>query len=255
MGGTPNGTGNGIRTIVRHAALRADHRKATGLPANRFLSQIMKTTQLLRPLFTLTVVAGLITGCASPNYKKGASTAVTMDESSGLIAIGNTRIDESIGSLNDLVAAPNPDLRPQFQRFNTAVHDLRGSAADIAGKAAQMKIQGAEYFAGWDRELAKMANEDIRSRSETRRNEVAARFDRISLQYDYANTAFQPLLSDLRDVEKFLSTDLTIGGLVAVKSVAAKATADAVPVKESLARLSEEFKNFGVSISPTTASR
>ena len=215
----------------------------------------MKTTQLLRPLFTLTVVAGLITGCASPNYKKGASTAVTMDESSGLIAIGNTRIDESIGSLNDLVAAPNPDLRPQFQRFNTAVHDLRGSAADIAGKAAQMKIQGAEYFAGWDRELAKMANEDIRSRSETRRNEVAARFDRISLQYDYANTAFQPLLSDLRDVEKFLSTDLTIGGLVAVKSVAAKATADAVPVKESLARLSEEFKNFGVSISPTTASR
>jgi len=98
-------------------------------------------------------------------------------------------------------------------------------------------------------------NEDIRGRSETRRNEVASQFDRISRQYDETKSSFQPFMSDLRDVQKFLSTDLTAGGLAAIKDTTAKATKDAVPVKESLGRLSDEFKSLGLSMSPTTASR
>jgi len=62
-------------------------------------------------------------------------------------------------------------------------------------------------------------------------------------------------MSDLRDVQKFLSTDLTTGGLAAIKDTAAKATRDAVPVKKSLDNLSDDFKNLGLSMSPTTASR
>ena len=111
----------------------------------------------------------------------------------------------------------------------------------------------AAYFAGWDQESAQIQNEDIRSRSETRRNEVAARFARISAQYDDARTAFQPYMSDLRDVQKFLANDLTSGGLAAIKEPAAKATTDATAVKESLDRLSDQFKDLGASMSPTTA--
>jgi len=44
-------------------------------------------------------------------------------------------------------------------------------------------------------------------------------------------------------VQKFLSTDLTADGLAAIKDPAAKATKDAVPVKESMGKLSEEFKS------------
>jgi hypothetical protein len=118
-----------------------------------------------------------------------------------------------------------------------------------------MKSQGKDYFARWDKESAQIQNEDIRTRSETRRNEVASRFDRISEQYDETRTAFRPFMSDLRDVQKFLSTDLTTDGLAAIKDSAAKATQDAVPVKEALGRLSDEFKSLGLSMSPTTASR
>jgi len=78
-----------------------------------------------------------------------------------------------------------------------------------------------------------MHNEDIRIRSEARRNEVAARFARISQQYDDARVAFQPYMSDLRDVQKALSTDLTSGGLSAITEIAAKTTRDAAPLKEN----------------------
>jgi DUF2959 family protein len=215
----------------------------------------MKTIQLIRNLFTLTAAAGLITGCASDNYNKSASTAAAFTKSSGMITKGNTLIDVSLADLNDLVSNPAPDLRKQFDMFNDAVNKLDVAAKDIASKAEKMKSQGKDYFAKWDEELAQIHNEDIRSRSEARRNEVAANFDRISRQYDETETAFLPFMSDLRDVQKFLSTDLTAGGLAAIKDPAAKATSDAVPVKESLGRLSDEFKSLGVSMSPTTASR
>jgi uncharacterized phage infection (PIP) family protein YhgE len=215
----------------------------------------MKTIQIIRNLLTLTAVGGLMTGCASDNYKKSADTAATLTQSSGMITKGNTLIDESLADLNDLVSNPYPDLRKQFEKFNKAVNELDASAKDLASKAGEMKSQGANYFAKWDKESALIQNEDIRSRSEARRNEVASRFDRISEQYDQTKTAFRPLLSDLRDVQKFLSTDLTADGLAAIKDPAAKATKDAVPVKESMGKLSEEFKSLSRSMSPTAASR
>jgi len=215
----------------------------------------MQPIQHIRNLVTLATAVGLITGCASDNYNKSAKTAATLSQSSRMITKGNTLIDESLADLNDLVSNPYPDLRKQFAKFNDAVNDLGDSEKDIAGKAGEMKAQGADYFASWDKESAQIQNEDIRSRSETRRNEVASRFDRISQQYDETKAAFRPFMSDLRDVQKFLSTDLTAGGLAAIKDTAAKATRDAVPLKTSLDSLSDDFKSLGLSMSPTTASR
>jgi len=51
--------------------------------------------------------------------------------------------------------------------------------------------------------MVKMQNEDIRNRSEVRKKEVDSRFGRIGQRYDQTKTAFMPLMSDLRDVQKF----------------------------------------------------
>jgi hypothetical protein len=215
----------------------------------------MQHIQLVRNLVTFATAAGLVTGCASDNYYKSDRTAETLNQSSRMITKGNTLIDESLADLNDLVSNPYPDLRKQFAKFNDAVNDLGASEKDIAGKAVEMQARGADYFASWDKESAQIQNEDIRGRSETRRSEVASRFDRISQQYEETQAAFRPFMSDLRDVQKFLSTDLTAGGLAAIKDTAAKATRDAAPVKTSLDKLSDDFKRLGVSMSTTTASR
>ncbi|MEI9960889.1 MAG: DUF2959 family protein [Limisphaerales bacterium] len=126
---------------------------------------------------------------------------------------------------------------------------LSSTATDVANKSEEMKSQGAAYFANWDVETAQIHSEDIRHRSAARKQEVAANFARISDQYDETKNAFAPFMSDLRDVQKFLSTDLTAGGLAAIKDVAAKATRDAVPLKESMSSLSYQFKTLGLSIS------
>jgi hypothetical protein len=212
----------------------------------------MKTKKLILNLFTLATALGLATGCASTGNDKAARAAKSLERSSQMIVKCSQLMDQTLANLNDLVANPSPDLRKQFEAFNSSVDDLGANARDVSSQAEAMKARGAAYFAKWDQETAKMQNEDIRHRSEARQQQVAAHFARISQQYDATEAAFQPFLSDLRDVQKFLGTDLTAGGLVAVKGIAAKATSHAVPLQESLGRLSEEFKSLGLSMSPAS---
>jgi hypothetical protein len=213
-------------------------------------SKRMKNPKL--SLVTLVTVVLFISGCATENYKNSVSTAAALNQSSEMIATGNLLIDLSLANLNGLVSHPGSDLRQQFKAFSASVHDLSSTARDTANKAVEMKSRGATYFARWDEESAKMRNEDIRTRSEDRRNEVALRFDRISRQYDATKISFEPFMSDLRDVQRFLATDLTAGGLSAIKDVSEKANRDAVPLKASMAKLSVEFQGLGVAMSPTT---
>ena len=209
----------------------------------------MKTKKLILSLFTFATAVVLATGCASTGNDKAASTSKSLTKSSHMIVKANTLIDQTLAKMNDLVSNPKPDLRKQFEAFNSSVNDLGSTDLEVASQAKEMKAKGADYFENWDKETAQIRNENIRQRSEARQHEVAANFARISQQYDETKTAFEPFMSDLRDVQKFLGTDLTAGGLVAVKDIAAKANRDAAPVKESLARLSEEFKGLGISMS------
>jgi hypothetical protein len=209
----------------------------------------MKINKLILNLFILATTIGLATGCASTGNDKSASAVKSLAKSSSLIDKCTVLIDQTQARLNDLVSNPNPDLRKQFDAFNSSVNDLGSTAQEVSSKADEMKAQGAAYFTKWDEETAKMQNEDIRHRSQERKQEVAANFARISQQYDDTKTAFRPFLSDLRDVQNFLNTDLTAGGLAAIKDVAAKSASDAIPLKESIGNLSEAFKSLGLSMS------
>lgn len=215
----------------------------------------MKAKQLVLNFFGSVAILGLIVGCSSAGYEKAADTATSLTKASDGIAKGNALVDQTLAALGDLVNNPKPDLRKQFGTFNDAVTRLSSTAKDVDGKAKGMKSQGADYFKNWDKQLAAMKNEDIRNRSEARKGEVASKFGRISQSYDETRAAFAPFMSDLRDVQKFLSTDLTAGGLAAIKDVAAKANKDAQPLKASLARLSDEFKGLGLSMSPASGEK
>ena len=80
-------------------------------------------------------------------------------------------------------------------------------------RCASRKSPGAACFAKWDKESAQIQNENIRSRSEARQAEVGGKFSQISQTYEETKLAFQPFMSDLREVQKYLAMDLTAGAV------------------------------------------
>lgn len=193
--------------------------------------------------------AGCASSSTSTSYKKAGDTSTSLQKTALSIDKGEVQIDAVLVALSDLVNNPNTDIKAQFEKYNASVDKLDSLSKDVSKQALAMQVQGAAYFQQWDADLATMQNEDIRSRSTDRKNQVAARFDRVRASYAHTKDAFVPFMSRLTDVRTALATDLTTGGLASVKSTANEAQSDATPLREALRELSTDFKALGVSLS------
>lgn len=206
-------------------------------------------------LIALAACGVLIAGCASTGYEKADTTSTSLQEAAQGIDNALVPLDAVVTALSDLVNNPGPDITPQFQKYSSAVSKLESLANEVSSRAAAMQEQGAAYFQKWNEELAKIQNDDIHTRSLDRKNAVAARFERVRVSYVQTTAAFAPFMSDLKDIRTALATDLTAGGLASVKGLASKANDKVLPLRESLVRLSAEFKNLGVALSAATPAK
>jgi predicted nucleic acid-binding Zn-ribbon protein len=209
----------------------------------------MKT---LISLVSLAACGAFIVGCASTGFEKAGTTSTSLREAARDVDNTLVPLDNVVATLSDLVTNPGPDITPQYQKFNAAVSNLESLANEVKSREAAMREQGAAYFQKWDEELAKIQNDNIQTRSLDRKNSVAAQFEKVRLSYSQTSADFAPFMSDIKDIRTALSTDLTAGGLASVKGLASQANDAAKPLRESLIRLSAEFRKLGVSISTTT---
>jgi chromosome segregation ATPase len=193
------------------------------------------------------VAAALLAGCRSSNYEKGSETGAGLQASADRIGQGQAKIDAAMKSLNDLVNSPG-DLATQFKAYSAAVNDLDSSSKDVQSKVASMRSKGNEYFKAWDEQTAQIKNEEIKKRSAERKAEMQKKFTEIKTSYTQASEQFKPFLSDLKDIQTALATDLTPGGVSAIKGAADKANKEAVPLKASFEKLAAQFKDLGVAM-------
>jgi hypothetical protein len=112
-----------------------------------------------------------------------------------------------------------------------------------------MRTKGQAYFTEWEAEQAKINSEDIKTRSVQRRAEVEQTFSRINDRSQTLKDAYQPLMSDLKDIRTALNNDLTPGGVAAIKPIVDRVNKEAVAVKVAAGAVENEFKTLGLSMS------
>jgi len=208
----------------------------------------MKTfTQIVIPVFAATLLAG----CTSANYQKGSATGAGLQDSADRMHQGSVKIDTTLTNLNDMVNNPG-DLAAQFKKYTASVADLESSAKNVESKVASMRGKGNDYFKAWDTQTAQIKNDDIKQRSAARKAEVQQKFSDIRMSYTKVGEQFKPFLSDLKDIQTALATDLTVGGVNSIKGAAEKANKDAAPLKVTIEELSGQFKDLGVAMQAGT---
>jgi hypothetical protein len=191
-------------------------------------------------------------GCASKGYDKGNITAANIQATSDHIAALPGQLDQTVTSLNDLVSTPQPDLRPQYQKFAANVDTVEATSKSVAADRQSMGEKGKAYLAAWDQQIAQIQNPDIKAVAQGRRDQVTQQLVTVKKSYVIACDAFKPFLSDLKDVQNYLSVDLTTAGLSAVQPQVAKASQDVIPLKASLNQLAGDFKALATSMSSVT---
>jgi hypothetical protein len=188
-------------------------------------------------------------GCASSGHDKGNRTAAHIQAAANNIAALPNEIDKTLKSLSNLVNQPQADLRPQYKEFVFNLTVMEDAGKEIVDARMALGQQGKAYFAEWDAQLAQIKSEDIKARSQSRKNEVAQELQAVKRSYAEAEITYRPFLSGLKDVQKYLSVDLTADGVTAIKGTVTKALANAVPLNASLAKLANDFRALGLAMS------
>jgi len=219
----------------------------------------MKSTQLIRTLTLAALgVAGLVLaspGARAAGYKLADKVGTDIADFRDEIVDVKKAVDATISALDKIVAQATVDPRKAFKEFDKSVPKIDGEAAKAKKRAEDMKARGKEYFDKWEKDLAGVNDPDIRKLAEERRNKLQATFAKIKTSMEPARDQFNSWLAQLKDLQKYLSQDLTIGGIDAAKELIGKSKKEGVAVQQMLDTVIAELNTVVATITPAKAKK
>jgi hypothetical protein len=220
----------------------------------------MKSIQPIRTLFlAVLAVAGLMilggSRASAAGYKladkAGAGIADFRDE----IVDVKKAVDTTLASLDRIVAEASVDPRKAFKAFDKSVPKIDSAAAKAKKRADDMKGRGKEYFSQWEKEMEAVNDPAIRKLAQERKAKLQATFENIKATLEPAKEQFNGWLTNLKDVHKYLSQDLTINGIDAAKDLIAKSKKDGMAVQQTLDKVIAELNTVVATITPAKAKK
>jgi hypothetical protein len=212
----------------------------------------MKTSllKLTGTSVALAAVLAVLAGCASSSYDKGAATSDALSSTAAAVADTSTSVNGVLASLNNLTFKSAGDLRDQYDALVSASKDLSSSMKALDSKVVALKATADSYLADWTNKMSNIQNDELRQRSADRKAEVEGKISDVQSSYQGVTNSLAPFTSDVKDIETYLGTDLTPGGLATIKDIVSKTKVDAVPLRDSIKKLQGSFTSLSTALSP-----
>jgi hypothetical protein len=245
-------TQQGGSQLRRPAASRSNLPSAT---QNKIGSQSTMKTHRLNRMMALTALASgaawLLTGCGTTaGYKRADKTGAGIAEYRDEVINVKRAVDSTLQSMDQVEAAANTDPRKAFEQFSENVAVLDSAAAKAEKRGQDMTAKGQAYFAQWEEQIAQLHNPEIKQLAQDRKARLLEAFNRVKKAAEPLKAQFNPWLSDVKDLQKYLSNDLTVGGVEAAKTQFAKTKADGLEVGKSMDALVAELNSLAATLIP-----
>ena len=212
----------------------------------------MKTILFKKMLAMTAFTAGvvwLIAGCSSTaGYKKADKAGLDVVQFREKVVLAQTAADDTLKALDQVASTAGTDPRPAFEKYASEVKYLESTDTVVKRSAHATSAQAESYFNHWEQQLAGMNNPEIRALSEQRKLKLQQQFDGLMKTMDSFQTQFDPWLSDLKDLQKYLGTDLTASSVGAARAMFSKVTRTGADVQSTMKALVSELDSFASAI-------
>lgn len=193
--------------------------------------------QLSLTLGSILMIAIIIAGCSSTGMQRSEKTSTTMETMDNDIKIVISQLDITGASLEALMRPNQQDIKKSYDSFKKNVSLMENKEKDFIKHADEMKKRGKEYFSDWEKEGAKYENTQIQELSEQRRVELGAIYNKIAENSIGVKESYRIYLSDIREMQKYLSNDLTSKGIETISPVSKTIIKDGDNLKYALTNL------------------
>jgi chromosome segregation ATPase len=199
---------------------------------------MIRTNQSATILFTALVVAvACIAGCSSTGIQrseKATTSMQTIDKDIKLIVV---QLDATGASLDELTKPGQSDLKKAFESCTDHVAKIEKMEKAFAIHADEMKDRGKNYFDEWQKEGNKYNNAQIRELSEQRRAQLGEIYAKIAENSVGVKGPFKAYVSDVKEIQLYVSNDLTAKGIESIGPVTRKAVDDGEKLKSAIREL------------------
>jgi hypothetical protein len=160
------------------------------------------------------------------------------------------QLKSTLSALNALTKQTKGDLRPAYSTYCAEVDKTDAAAAWTRTRTKSMAIDGRKYFQDWQNTISGIANESLRKKAQKRMDAVKTSYDKVEASLQQAGDKFQPFLSDLTDIKKALATDVTAGGVKALRSTVRSANWNHQFVDKAINSALKEMSKMEKALSP-----
>jgi predicted nucleic acid-binding Zn-ribbon protein len=207
---------------------------------------------------TLLVLAAgtslFLAGCKSAGYQQADKTGEGIASFRDEVLNGKKAIDQTMVSLNGIATSASTDPRKAFETYTKSVANLESTANKVRKRGQDMQEKGKAYFAQWEQQLAQVKNPEIQQLATQRKAKLNEAFDKIKEVSEPLKAKFDPWMSDLKDLQTYLSNDLTVNGIDAAKELFAKTRAGGMEIQKSMDALVAELNTISATITAAKAS-
>ncbi|MCK9364335.1 MAG: DUF2959 family protein [Syntrophales bacterium] len=196
----------------------------------------MKRENRSLAFFTMLLLgtAVFLNGCATTGMDRSVKTSKSIEEVDSDIKKISVQIDVTATALDSLIKSAQPDLKKSFGVYSDAVANLESQGNLVIKHIEEMKLRSTKYFAEWEKQGDAYTNPRIRELSEERRKKLAEMYDQVPTAGSGIKLSYLACLTDLKEIQKYLSNDLTPKGIEAVTPVAEKSVQELDSLKASL---------------------
>ncbi|PAU94785.1 hypothetical protein CK503_04735 [Aliifodinibius salipaludis] len=153
------------------------------------------------------------------------------------------QLDATGASLDELLRPGQTDIKQAFNAYSKNVEKMATMEKKFAKHAKQMKKQGINYFEEWKKEGTEYKNPSIQELSDQRRSEVKTIYDKIAENSIGVDESFKTHVSDLKEIQTFLSNDLTQKGITSISPTSDKVVRDGNNLKYEIQKLQTAIQN------------
>jgi DNA repair ATPase RecN len=180
--------------------------------------------------------AAFLNGCATTGMDRSEKTSNSIQDVDKEIRKLIVQIDVTSASLDTLINAnaATPDLKKSYDSYSDNVSKLDKEGKLEMKRMDEMKSQSKEYFAEWEKQDGNYTNHEIRELSDERRTSLAAIYARVPEASVGVRGAYFDYLKDLKEIQIYLSNDLTAKGIESITPVSQKSAMHKDDLKASL---------------------
>jgi hypothetical protein len=182
------------------------------------------------------IVVG-VAGCSSTGIQRSEKATTTMQTMDNDIKGIVVQLDATGASLDELMRPGQSDVKKAFASCTDNISKIETMEKRFAIHADEMKDRGKDYFDEWQKEGNKYNNQQIRELSEKRRVELGEVYGKIAENSIAVKGPFKAYVSDVKDIQSYLSNDLTSKGVEAIAPISRKAVEDGEQLKLAIKNL------------------